>query len=384
MSDSITRRTLIRRGGGLAVAATAGPALFPFAAQAQAPIEYSWYAYNTNEYHDGSGNPHPDMLPQMDRMKISQQDVPLYRTQMNKLVWESRGRSESTFDGLVGAAIGKGISLAPILVNISPHTDTTPTQTNPPIPYYPNLTDWRAFCQYVSRRYGPNGTYYSQRGYTGPARIRFWEIFNEPNLAHGWVEPAAYAQLLRESYLAIRQYDGSPQLLFGGLATGTLSGTNGHQYFRLVHEADSNIGSYYKHVAVHNYPSNSGTEWDAANTTLTAMQGVRNAMIEKGAGNKRMWLNEFSVERRSDPSRTPPDLRHSEYCRIMLAYLKQYRGSPLGPCAWWPFANAVSGPVRATRNGLIASAPNYSPAYNAWWMWDQAVRDDTGVGLVVT
>ncbi|MDQ7028577.1 MAG: hypothetical protein Q9O62_01735 [Ardenticatenia bacterium] len=70
---------------------------------------------------------------------------------------------------------------------------------------------WAHFVAQAVERYRPGGT--------AGTNVRFWEIWNEPDLCQFWngsVE--AYARLLKVAYLVIKQDDPDATVLWGGLA----------------------------------------------------------------------------------------------------------------------------------------------------------------------
>lgn len=84
------------------------------------------------------------------------------------------------------------------------------TENQPPV----DLQDFFDFCGTVAERY--------------KGRVHAWQIWNEPNLHREWGElppdPAAYVELLKGCYLAIKAADPDAIVVSAGLApTGTLS-----------------------------------------------------------------------------------------------------------------------------------------------------------------
>ena len=70
-----------------------------------------------------------------------------------------------------------------------------------------NLEAWRRFVRTTVERYQD--------------RIRYWEIWNEPNIPPFWQplgDPVAYARLLRAAYEEIKKIDPRLQVVFGGVA----------------------------------------------------------------------------------------------------------------------------------------------------------------------
>ncbi len=118
-------------------------------------------------------------------------------------------------------------------------------------------------------------------------RIRFWEIWNEPDLSHFWRGTTdEYIEMLRLSYAAIKQVDPNAQVLCGGM-----SGFGGHpgkklnpkMHQRVLAEAHDAFDIY----AVHQH----GT-FDVFNRlTSKYLPGLRASMPD----GKPIWFNETAM-----------------------------------------------------------------------------------------
>jgi hypothetical protein len=143
--------------------------------------------------------------------------------------------------------------------------------------------DFAAFCSLLARRF--------------PGEIQYWEIWNEPNLPQFWThpDPAAYANLLRVAYPAIKTADSSATVLAGALAP-IEPGQNGIATFRFVDEmyAAGALGSFDA-LSFHPYSNGKppGTEqpgWTAHSISL-AIPELRAAMLRFG-DHRPIWLTE--------------------------------------------------------------------------------------------
>ncbi len=80
-------------------------------------------------------------------------------------------------------------------------------------------------------------------------RIKYWEVWNEPNFGSGTVPPELYAPLLKDTYNTIKQISTTNQVLFGGLASAW---NNSQAYLGVVYQ---NLGtdSPFDLMAIHPY-----------------------------------------------------------------------------------------------------------------------------------
>jgi hypothetical protein len=70
---------------------------------------------------------------------------------------------------------------------------------------------WARFVENAVQRYKPGGT--------AGRNVRYWEIWNEPDLCHFWGgSPQDYARMLKVGYLVIKNRDPQATVLWGGLA----------------------------------------------------------------------------------------------------------------------------------------------------------------------
>ncbi|MEZ4860534.1 MAG: hypothetical protein R3C14_04480 [Caldilineaceae bacterium] len=138
-------------------------------------------------------------------------------------------------------------------------------------------------------------------------RIRYWEIWNEPNFSLSAIEPSAYAQLLIDSYDTIKTIESTDKVLFAGLAqaTGEVAG-NSNGYFidtsaQLALRSRQNPAPYDL-FALHPYPSNEYIQngkvvvdpavylqWEQPTTINKFFE----TMEENGKQNQPIWITEM-------------------------------------------------------------------------------------------
>ena len=126
-----------------------------------------------------------------------------------------------------------------------------------------------------------------------------WEIWNEPNIRDFWTtgaEPAAYAEVLRGSYTAIKAVQPATPVLTGGLAPSE----NGEGYMApndfLLALYALGAGDYFDGYSVHPYtypdsPADPAAPW----SPWQGMFDARRILTAHGDGAKDVWITEFGA-----------------------------------------------------------------------------------------
>jgi polysaccharide biosynthesis protein PslG len=158
-----------------------------------------------------------------------------------------------------------------------------------------DLADFGQFCGAVAGRY---------RG-----RVQAYEVWNEPNLAREWggqpPDPAAYVQLLKVCYLAIKQADPQAIVISAGLApTGTDDETAmpDDKFYQGMYDAGA--AAYFDVLGTHapgymNPPERSPDETEADPAlqarwvTFRRVEDVRAIMVRNGDGDKQLAITEM-------------------------------------------------------------------------------------------
>lgn len=129
-------------------------------------------------------------------------------------------------------------------------------------------------------------------------RITYWEVWNESNLAAelggAFVRPDLYAQLLDETYQAIKQANSQAQVLFGGLASAW---GDSNDYFAQVYGFAG--VRQFDYFAVHPYANDTyGPNPEIymyANLLpgeVTIVDKFMRTMSSQSQGNKHVWITE--------------------------------------------------------------------------------------------
>lgn len=216
-------------------------------------------------------------------------------------------------------------------------------------PYAPpdDLPDYANFAATVASRY---------RG-----RIRYYQIWNEPNIYPEWgeqmVSPEGYTELLCAAYEAITAVDPDAVILSGALApTSELTGRDMNDYIFLQRMYDAGAGDCFDILSVQGYGLWSGPT-DHRRQPIIVNYGrnlyIRDIMVHNGDADKAIWLSEMNW------NAAPEDV-DPRYGRATLD--QQARWAPLAyqrAQEEWPWVGVVNFWYfkRATDDWLVERRP---------------------------
>ena len=131
-------------------------------------------------------------------------------------------------------------------------------------------------------------------------RVRHYQIWNEPNLAHEWggapPEPAAYARLLREAALAIKSVDDENVVIAAPMAA-TLENSpramDEVRYLRRLYEAGAGDDLDVQAANAFGLEHPPDAPPDPGVLNFRRVEFVRELMVEFGLRNKPVWFNEY-------------------------------------------------------------------------------------------
>ena len=131
--------------------------------------------------------------------------------------------SVRNYDPLIAAAAQERVELLPVLMRVR-REDRAPREQVAEPPEGPRQhAEWRRRVQLFAERYGPGGSFWSERSNLPYRPIRIWEVWNEPNLSAFWddrpANPSEYGRLLRETRGVLRAVDPGARILSGGIAS---------------------------------------------------------------------------------------------------------------------------------------------------------------------
>ncbi|MCL6105734.1 MAG: beta-galactosidase [Actinobacteria bacterium] len=189
------------------------------------------------------------------------------------------------FDRIVAAANQHGLKSVPILVFTPAWARPAGCDSYQCGPAEP--AQFAAYAAAAASHYAPMG-------------VHTWEIWNEPNIDAFWLpspDPAAYTQLLKAGYTAIKAADSQSMVISGGLSPA--ENTSGHIAPRDFLSAMYQNGAknYMDAVGYHPYsfPALPVTtlSWSGWSQMSDLTPSIRSIMVANGDGNKQVWATEF-------------------------------------------------------------------------------------------
>lgn len=151
---------------------------------------------------------------------------------------------------------------------------------------------WAVFVAAAVNRYKPGGELAAANNWPAGVGVRYWEMWNEPDLDMFWDASAEdYARLLKVGYLVTKAADPEATVLFAGLANSYASGDKFEYYRRVLtilaaDPAAAGYGFYHDILATHSY-FHAWKSW-------YHVYRARGAMHDFGF-EKPIWLNESGV-----------------------------------------------------------------------------------------
>jgi hypothetical protein len=200
-----------------------------------------------------------------------------------------------------------------------------------------NLEDFTDYAAAVVSRY---------RG-----RIRFYQIWNEPNVYPEWgdrpVDPEGYAELLCMAYRRIKQADPDAVVISGAMAQTMELGTPSDAYpgnnlmgtVFLQRMYDAGAGACFDIMAVNDYMLRSGPtdhRMLQSEINFSRPMWLRDVMVANGDAHKPIWISEMNSNAAPEPI---PD----RYGRVTLEQQARY-----APLAFeriqreWPWAGVTT------------------------------------------
>ncbi len=204
-------------------------------------------------------------------------------------------------DGLMTSASNAGVEVLPFLTGAPkwavPVNRRYGSPENLPVRTAVQKRGWTTFVTEAVRRYGPNGTFWTENPILPQRPIRTWQIWNEPNFMYfvARPNPVEYGKLVNLSFAAIRGVDPSAKLILGGLfsrpSEATLSRKPPLAYFAAeflerLYDSTPGIKTKFQGVALHPYTA-------TFKRLEPYIEEVRDVLKQNGDAGKGLWLTEL-------------------------------------------------------------------------------------------
>ena len=148
--------------------------------------------------------------------------LPLAWSQIEPFSPKAKDPDWSSFDRAVELAAIHGLRVFPFVWGTPPWLSEFPG-VEPVTPH--ELLAWKSFLRRAAIRYGPYGEFWSNNPELTPEPIRYWEIWNEPNIVtFGSADPEGFAKLVRASGQVLHRHrpgiEGDPRRSLRAPAAG--------------------------------------------------------------------------------------------------------------------------------------------------------------------
>jgi hypothetical protein len=199
--------------------------------------------------------------------------------------------------------------------------------------------------------------------------IPAWEIWNEPNSGGFWypeANPAVYADLLRNTYFAIKYADPQAVVVLGGLASGGGGRMPPEQFLQGVYDAGG--GDYFDAVGRHPYAHRLLDVYELDRQ----LDDLRTVMLDNGDSRKPIWLTEFGNSSVAAAAATD-----EMQATLLTQSLKEFAPLDYVPVVfWYNFREKGTDQTNYEHNfGLVESDWTIKPAYEAY---EDYIANDPG------
>jgi polysaccharide biosynthesis protein PslG len=200
-----------------------------------------------------------------------------------------RGRYNfGNYDDFVSRAAQHGIRVLPILFDPPRFRSSRPKKHAKHGTYFPKrYSDLGVFGAQVAKRYGPNGTFWTENPGVPKLPITAYQIWNEPNLgAYSPPKPSAkkYVKLLKASKPRIRAVDPAAEIVTAGLPDSRLSKPNLYKFVTQMYKAGAK-GSFNA-LGINPYAPTAGS-------MLHKLRKIRAIMRRFHDSGSQIWVTEL-------------------------------------------------------------------------------------------
>jgi hypothetical protein len=258
----------------------------------------------------------------------------------------------SAFDNALNLTRSSGVT--PI-VDVYGSPQWASSTTNPDAPPQ-NNADFANFVHAMAARYA--------------GRVAGWEIWNEENLGRFWGQspnPGVYADMLKQSYSAVKSADSGAKVIFGGMSESDWP------FLQKAYDAMPDLNNYFDVMAIHPYAPQSSPDLvtftgdgHIAPDSFAGYREVRRVMLEHGA-DRPLYFTEMGWSTTSQQGMGVSQQQQADYTAlawkcmqmdsyVQVGFLYELRNN------WW------SGDADNWEDqlGLTTTGWSHKPAYDAY------------------
>jgi hypothetical protein len=205
------------------------------------------------------------------------------------LIERRRGKYNwANYDEFVGLAADHGIRVLPILFDPPRFRSSRPKKHAKHGTYFPKkASDLGVFGAEVAKRYGPNGTFWTENPTRLKLPITAYQVWNEPNLgAYSPPKPSAkkYVKLLKATGPRIRAVDPAAEIVTAGLPDSRLSKPDLYKFITQMYKAG--VKGSFDSLGINPYaPTAAGM--------ITKLRKIRRIMTKYGDTASTIWVTEL-------------------------------------------------------------------------------------------
>ena len=259
-------------------------------------------------------------------------------------------------DPIVERAARRRIKLLPIVIYAPTWARKDPALFNGP-PRDPN--EYAAYLTALIGRYGPSGSFWTERPDLPKRPVREWQIWNEPTLRYQWNDAEyinGYSALLKASHKAVHDADPKAKVVIAGLTNFSWEALD--DFYE-----KGGIKGHFDVAALHPYTA-------SASRVVKIAKLYRGVMRKHGDGRLPMWVTEMGFPaskgrvKSDSPLQTTESKAASELTRAysLLARTRRNRDVAVTRVYWYTWASRYSGSDIFDFAGLGAfSGSTFSP-----------------------
>lgn len=279
----------------------------------------------------------------VDFARLKRANVHGYRLILNwGAVERTRGQYQwSYYDQLFLRAARANVRVLPILL-ASPRWVCNPSCQRHK-PQWPPQTraeriSFNRFAREAAERYGPNGYFWLGKDISEVDRPKWFQIWNEPNIASYWNdEPDAgeYARLVKNAGVSVKNGDRDARVLAGGLPQSATNRSDVIPIYTFLERMFdvSGVSQAVDGVAVHAYAKGNAGIFERLRSAMDALRD------SPGGSTKRLFVTEFGWATGSESgylwaSRDGQAARLRDAYRALIARRQEYR---LGGAYWFSY-----------------------------------------------
>jgi hypothetical protein len=225
-----------------------------------------------------------------------------------------------------------------------------------------NIQDFVDYAAAVAQRY--------------QGRIRYYQVWNEPNLYPEWgdqtVSAEDYTDLLCRTYAALKAIDPENVVITGAIGpTIDLSGVNAYDLLYLQRMYQAGAGACFDVLSVQGYGLWSGpTDRRLRQTTINYQRHlwIRDMMVQNGDAHKPIWISEAGW----NPIPNDPSIAYLDrYGRVTMeqaaawgpmAYERAIKEWPwIGVICWWYFKPSDEREINQSNYYFRLVEPDFTP-----------------------